>query len=228
MVARVPRTRGGFSGVLLILLGAWAGLGPLIGPYFHFAYTPDTAWAYSSGRLWLSIVPGGAALLGGLIASLTAHRAGGIFGALLGVLGGVWLVVGVPVIAVAYKSGPISPGHPVAGTLGSLGTADKQFLEQFAFFTGVGVLILFFAALALGRFTVVGVRDVELAQAEDMAGEDDGDLMDDTGYNLNLSGPITGSYPTTTGQYPSTGQYPGGDSPFPRSPGPGPLRGPGS
>jgi hypothetical protein len=224
MVARVPRSRGGLSGVLLILLGAWGGVGPLIGPYFHFAYTPDRAWAYSSGRLWLSIVPGGAALLGGLIVALTAHRAGGIFGGLLGVLGGVWFAVGVPVMAVAYKSGSFSPGHPVAGTLSSLGTADKEFLEQFAFFTGVGVLILFFGALALGRFTVVGVRDVELAQQEDM-GDEDGDLMDDTG-GFNLSGPITGTYASNTGQFPATGQYPGSDSPFPRSP--GPLRGPGS
>ena len=55
---RVPRTRGVLSGVLLILLGAWGALIPFIGPYFHFAYTPDTAWTYTAGRLWLEILPG--------------------------------------------------------------------------------------------------------------------------------------------------------------------------
>jgi hypothetical protein len=54
---RIPRTRGAVSGVLLILLGVWGGLVPFVGPYFHYAYTPDRAWAYTSGRLWLSIVP---------------------------------------------------------------------------------------------------------------------------------------------------------------------------
>ena len=38
---RVPRSRGAMSGALLVLLGLWGGLVPLIGPYVHFAYTPD-------------------------------------------------------------------------------------------------------------------------------------------------------------------------------------------
>ena len=57
-VTRIPRSRGGVTGVLLIILGAWGGLVPFVGPYFHYAYTPDKAWAYTSGRLYLSIVPG--------------------------------------------------------------------------------------------------------------------------------------------------------------------------
>src|ERR1700689_309522 len=75
VVARVPRSRGGVSGALLILIGAWGGLAPFVGPYFRFAYTPDKAWAYTSGRLWLSIVPGAAALLGGLL--WRVHRRSG-------------------------------------------------------------------------------------------------------------------------------------------------------
>jgi len=73
VVARVPRSRGGVSGVLLILIGAWGGLAPFVGPYFRFAYSPDKAWAYTSGRLWLSIVPGAAAVLGGLLVTGAAH-----------------------------------------------------------------------------------------------------------------------------------------------------------
>jgi len=47
---RVPRSRGAMTGLLLVLLGAWGGLIAFIGPYFHYAYTPDSAWTYTSGR----------------------------------------------------------------------------------------------------------------------------------------------------------------------------------
>jgi hypothetical protein len=205
-VARIPRSRGGVSGVLLILIGAWGGLAPFIGPYFRFAYTPDKAWAYTSGRLWLSIVPGAAALLGGFLVLGASHRAVGCFGAFIAALGGAWFIVGGPVIALAVKNGSISPGVPLTGTLGSLSSVTRVFLEQFAFFTGIGVLILFFAALALGRFSVVGVKDAALAE-QLLSGVPEGypsaygqePASDDTGY------PTTTGYPATTGQFPRQG-----------------------
>jgi hypothetical protein len=146
------------SGVLLILLGAWGGLAPFVGPYFHFAYTPDKTWAYTSGRLYLSIVPGAAALIGGLLVTGTANRAIGIFGSLLAAVGGAWFIVGGSITVLVVKNGSIGPGFPVAGSLGSLSSASRQFLETMGFFTGVGMLILFLAALALGRFSVVAVN----------------------------------------------------------------------
>src|SRR5580704_19270114 len=96
-VTRIPRSRGGVTGVLLIILGAWGGLAPFVGPYFHYAYTPDMAWAYTSGRLYLSIVPGAAAVLGGLLAVLATHRAVGLTGGLLAALGGGWFILGGPI-----------------------------------------------------------------------------------------------------------------------------------
>src|SRR5260370_1022494 len=39
-MARILRSRGAASGVLLMLLGAWGALVPFIGPYFGYAYTP--------------------------------------------------------------------------------------------------------------------------------------------------------------------------------------------
>jgi hypothetical protein len=251
VVARVPRSRGGVSGVLLILIGAWGGLAPFVGPYFRFAFTPDKAWAYTSGRLWLSIVPGGAALLGGLLVTGASHRAVGCFGAFIAALGGAWFIVGGPVIAVAVKNGSISPGVPLTGTLGSLSSTDRVFLEQFAFFTGIGVLILFFGALALGRFSVVGVRDAALAEqvlqgvpteAYPSAygqGTAPDQAPDDTGYPTT-AGPFPSQgggtrfppeQPTeSSDQYPTTSsdQYPTTASPFGQTPpsGTGPLRGP--
>ena len=207
-VTQVPRSRGGASGVLLILLGAWGGLAPFIGNYLHFGFTPDKAWAYTSGRLWLSVVPGAAALLGGLMVAGASNRAIAWFGAFLAAVGGAWFVVGAPVIAVLVKWGSISPGQPFGGTLGSLSTTNKVFLEQLALFTGLGVLILFIAAVALGRFSVIGVRDAELAEAQSgLVAEDE--TLGEMGYQ-----------DTTAGQYTTTG-------PFPRSADPSELRGPG-
>jgi len=93
-MARIPRSRGAVSGVLLILLGAWGGLVPFVGPYFGYAYTPDKAWHFTLARLWLEIVPGAAAVLGGVLVAVSARRllAGG--GAVLAALGGAWFVVG--------------------------------------------------------------------------------------------------------------------------------------
>jgi hypothetical protein len=199
-VARVPRGRGGVSGVLLILLGAWGGLAPFVGPYFRYAYTPDKAWAYTSGRLWLSVVPGAAAVLGGLLAAVTSHRAVGVVGALLGALGGAWFIVGVAVTGLV-KHGSISPGVPLAGPLGPLNSATRVFLESLGFFTGTGVLIVFVAALALGRFSVVGVRDAALAE-EQMLSPGLGYPPGSQHLPPDVTMPVTtGEFPMTTGQY---------------------------
>ena len=64
---QVPRSRGAVSGLLLVLLGLWGALIPLVGPYFHYAYTPDSAWTLTAGRVWLEIVPGAATFVGGII-----------------------------------------------------------------------------------------------------------------------------------------------------------------
>jgi hypothetical protein len=224
-VTRIPRSRGGVTGVLLIILGAWGGLIPFVGPYFHYAYSPDTAWHYTSGRLYLSIVPGAAALIGGLLAVVASHRAVGVLGALLAALGGGWFILGSPIIALAVKSGSISPGTPLTGAVGSLSSATRVFLESLGFFTGTGLLIVFLAALALGRFSVVSVRDAALA--------DEG-----PGFSLaadaaafppaeeHLAGPATtGEFPVAGSQYSAAEQatttqeeYPTTTSQFRRSP----------
>jgi hypothetical protein len=202
-VTRMPRSRGGVSGVLLILLGAWGGLAPFVGPYFRFAYTPDRAWAYTSGRLWLSIVPGAAALVGGLLVTFASHRGVGIFGAVLAALGGAWFIVGVPVTTVIVVNPSISPGTPLARSVGSISVVKWQFLEGLGFFTATGILILFFGALALGRFSVVGVKDAALA-------EPDGPSLDTGAYPPAYSGSDpAGQYTSPASQYPGSGsQYP--------------------
>jgi len=160
---RVPRTRGVGSGVLLILLGAWGALIPFIGPYFHFAYTPDTAWTWTWGRFFLEIVPGVAAALGGLILLISAFRPVAMFGAALAAASGAWFAVGHllgPVWSSTTTLGSVprafNPGSPIGGPL-------HMVAENLAFFTALGVVIVFLAAVALGRLAVVGTRDAQLA-----------------------------------------------------------------
>src|SRR6516225_4264515 len=100
---QIPRSRGGICGVLLILLGLWGGLAPFVGPYFHFGFTPDSAWHYNSARLYYSIIPGAAALLAGVLVLLTRNRAAGIAGGILGVLSGIWFVLGEGLMFNVFK-----------------------------------------------------------------------------------------------------------------------------
>ncbi|MGI8336142.1 hypothetical protein ACRYCC_39890 [Actinomadura scrupuli] len=154
---RVPRSRGALSGTLLVLLGLWGGLIPFVGPYADFAYTPDKAWVSTSGRLLLEVLPAAATVIGGLILLSSANRAIAMLGAWLAALGGAWFVVGTAVSTLWTKDHTPAAGGPV----GSIG---RQVAEQLAFFSGLGVAILFFAALALGRLAVVGVRDAALSE----------------------------------------------------------------
>jgi hypothetical protein len=152
MINQPVAIRGRVSGVLLVLLGAWGALVPFVGPYFGYAYTPDKAWAYTSGRLILSILPGALVVLGGLmvLASDGAAAIGGFFAA----VGGAWFVVGAEVLAVVAHSGSYRPGSPVVASGATISPATMRLLEHMGFFTGLGVVILFLGALALGKAVI--------------------------------------------------------------------------
>jgi hypothetical protein len=154
---QVPRSRGAVSGLLLMLLGVWGALIPLVGPYFHYAYTPDAAWTFTQGRIWLEIVPGAAVVVGGLLVMISASRPTAIFGAWLAAAGGAWFALGTVLSPIWPAAATLNAGSP-AGT-----TMLIRQLEHLGFFTGLGIVIVFIAALALGRLTVVGVRDARLA-----------------------------------------------------------------
>ncbi len=157
---RVPRSRGALSGILLVLLGIWGAAIPFIGPAFSFAFTPDKAWTWTAARGWLEVLPGAVTLLGGLILLASANRLTASFGAWLGVAGGAWFVVG-PQLAGLLHIG--SPGTPAATNTG------LRALESLAFFYALGALIIFFAAVALGRLSVLSVRDVRFARRREAA-----------------------------------------------------------
>lgn len=154
---RMRRSRGAMSGFLLVLLGIWGALIPFVGPYFDFAYSPDQAWVWTAARGWLEVLPGVATVLGGLLLLVSGNRATAMFGGWLAALAGAWFVVGR---ALAGPLGIGSPGMPMAVT------DDKRVALELAFFSALGALIVFLAAMALGRLSMRSVRDLEYAQNE--------------------------------------------------------------
>jgi hypothetical protein len=153
---QMRRSRGAFSGFLLMLLGLWGALIPFVGPYFHFAYTPDKAWTYNTGRLWLEVLPGAAVFFGGFLLMIARRRHTALFGAILAVASGAWFALGTML-------SPLWNHHVTMGGSPAAATVFKRIMEQLGFFSALGVVIVFVAAAAFGRIMSVpaGIRTVE-------------------------------------------------------------------
>jgi hypothetical protein len=155
---RVPRSRGAVSGLLLILLGAWGALIPFIGPYLDYSYGTDQSWHWTAARGWLEVLPGAVTAFGGLLVLISANRIRGSLGGWLAALAGAWFVLG-QTLAPLLHLGNI--GQPLSQT--NRGRAAAQV----GYFYGLGVVILFLAAFALGRLAVVGLRDLRAAERDE-------------------------------------------------------------
>jgi hypothetical protein len=147
----VPRQRGAINGTLMVLVGAWGALVPFFGPLIRVAYTPDSSWTYTTGRLWLDIIPGAVAVVAGLGVLGVAGRVIGALWAWAGALAGVWFVVG-PALSTLWTDGRGDTGIPTAATVAG------RALEQILFYYGAGAVLILLAGIALGRFTVPGRR----------------------------------------------------------------------
>ncbi len=153
----MPRSRGAASGLLITLLGIWGGLIPFVGPSFDFSFTPDATWQWTTGRLLLEVLPAAATVLGGLAMMGSASRISGSAGAWLAAAGGAWFVMG-QWFSMLWNNGVMQAGEPTA-------TSDAgQVAEWVGFFLGLGVVIVFLAAMALGRMSLVSVRDARIAR----------------------------------------------------------------
>ena len=150
----IARSRGAVSGLLLVLLGIWGALIPFIGPNFDFAFTPDQPWTWTMGRGWLEVLPGVVTVIGGLLLFTSRNRATAMLGGWLTVAAGAWFVIGR---ALAGPLGLGEAGSPVAAA------ETKRVWLDLTHFYGLGALVIFLGALALGRVSVRSVRDVEYA-----------------------------------------------------------------
>ena len=93
-----------------------------------------------------------------------ANRVTTSLGAWLGVAAGAWFVINTP-LGTLFNLGSV--GTPIATS--KAGKA-VQFL---LLFDGLGAVIIFIAAAALGRLAVVSVRDVEAARRRENNARDD-------------------------------------------------------
>jgi len=150
----IPRSRGALTGVLIVVLGIWGGLMPYLGSAFDYTYTPDDTWTWTEGRFWLQLLPAIAAVVGGLALLFSRSRAAAMAGGWLAAAAGGWFVVG-PLLSPLWDSTFL--GTPV-------GDKTDRAVEQIGLFFGLGAAIILFAAFAVGRLSIIGVRDQELAE----------------------------------------------------------------
>jgi hypothetical protein len=148
------RTRGVLTGLGLMILGAWGAIIPFVGPYFDYAYTPNTTWTWTAARFFLQVLPGAVTFFAGLTLVVSTNRVIASFAGWCAVVAGIWFVVG-SLLAPIWQPNYI--GSPVGGT-------TQVAVEQIGIFYGLGAVIVLLAGFALGRFSVVGVRDVAAAQ----------------------------------------------------------------
>jgi len=166
---RTPRSRGAISGLFLVLLGAWGGIAPFAGPEFGFGYGPAGAWTQTTGRLYLSAVPGAVVVLTGFVVLITRSRWFGGLCAFVAALGGAWFIAGAPLVLLlpaSLRPAGLSAGTPIAAT------AARAALTGIGDYTGVGAAIVFFAALALGRLSITAFRDAQESEVIGYPGQD--------------------------------------------------------
>jgi hypothetical protein len=199
----MTRSRGAVTGLLLMALGAWGALVPFFGHSFGYGFTPDNTWAWTSARGWLEVAPGAAAFVGGAMLITAGNRLSAMVGGWLAAAGGAWYVVGT-VIAPWWSAGNI--GTPT-------GNAHHAVWEQLGMFSGLGVVIAVLAGIAIGRSSVIGVRDVAAAEARrDRAI----DVTDDATATQPAAGTTTTTTaaPGTTTTAPTTVEQPQVTSPM--------------
>jgi hypothetical protein len=208
---RTARSRGTLCGLALIVLGGWGGVAPFVGPSLGYGFTPDTAWTLNHGRLFLSAIPGAVVLVAGLIIAATRSRAIGWFFALIAALGGAWFIAGAALVKLlpASVAGSITTGTPIETG------AHKIILTALVFYTGTGALIVFFAAVALGRFSIAAYRDY--AEDAGLGGVTDDGALDFSAYHAGQgSSTVQPQYPPEQGAQPPfpPAQFPTSPDPF--------------
>jgi hypothetical protein len=134
------------AGFLTLVLGAWAGIVPFIGPIFGFSGDGTAAWTWSLSHTVLFLVPGAAAVFAGLLmmaeglSNGRARRSILGFAGLLSAVCGAWLVIGP-------MAWPVL--HGTAFFAGASALRELTYWVGYAL--GPGALLLALGAFVLGR-----------------------------------------------------------------------------
>lgn len=142
----------GTIGILAVLLGAWGGIVPYVGPVFGYSSNGAGSWVWSLQHAVLYLIPGAAALFAGLLllgmvprSWLGRGRLGGSFAGWLLILCGAWFVLG------PFAWPILHAGSPVFATT----SPANMFAHEVGYNLGTGLLLAVLGAMALKA----GVRD---------------------------------------------------------------------
>ncbi len=167
---QLARSTGVASGLLVLLLGAWGALVPFVGPYFGYAFASHATWVYDSNRLWLDVLPGGAAVIAGLLLVTASARRALIVGASIGFAAGAWFLAG-PAVSGLWGHGAAAPiGRPLGGQ-------TRQAIELLGSFYALGGMILALVSFASGRLSTRRPAAAEVPTRSVTAG-----VFDQPGY----------------------------------------------
>jgi hypothetical protein len=135
-----------FASFLALVLSAWAGIVPYIGPTFGFSADGTSSWTWNSAHTYGALVPGAVGVIFSMLVLASARRPVGtqsagtlasagfvvfLCGAWLAVFPVVWPVIMAPYFHAA------SPSMTLANWLG--------------YASGPGILLAAFGAYAMGR-----------------------------------------------------------------------------
>jgi hypothetical protein len=135
-----------FAGFLAVLLSAWAGIIPYVGPTFGFSADGTSSWTWNNAHTYGALVPGAVGIIFAMLILAEARRPVGVqpagtlasagfvvflCGAWLSVVPVVWPVISAPYFHAA------SPSMTLAHWLG--------------YASGPGILLAAFGAYVMGR-----------------------------------------------------------------------------
>lgn len=143
-----PGATGAVFGVgfLLLLVGAWAGIVPFVGPIFGYNATGGGKWLWNLTHALLWLAPGAVAVLVGLAMMVRAGRVGAglsralpLWGGFLAACCGAWLVIGPLAWRLLEGRYPFRTASPF-----------RELVNQIGYSFGPGALLVLFGGLAMG------------------------------------------------------------------------------
>lgn len=139
------------AGLVALVIAAWGGIVPYVGPTFGYGATGTGAWTWNYSHLVLGLAPGAAGVLGALMLlpgarrlPFGAGRSVTIAGGLLAVLAGAWFVIGPLTWPVwTDRAGYFVPAPPL-----------RTFDDVIGYSLGTGAILVACGAFAVGQAVI--------------------------------------------------------------------------
>jgi hypothetical protein len=143
---RIPGASAGLAvgAFLALLISAWAGIIPYVGPAFSFSADGTSSWTWNHVHAFGALLPGAVGVLACALILAAARRPLGVrssvaFWGFILFLCGAWLTV-VPIVWPVIEGGYFQAASP-----------SRTFAYWMAYASGPGVLLAAFGAFVMGR-----------------------------------------------------------------------------